>query len=145
MYIIPNVISSTNEKLNGYLRSVWLPGASSEEIDRLMTLYPEDVTQGSPYDTGTRNAFLSPNFKRLASFQVGVVMWHERLGLTFGIGGRCVSGTTEVLPPCSGWETRYLVVRYDNLTIIPKLKFIVYFSSVQAQEDNARLWFGEGV
>jgi len=35
-------------------------------MDELLTLYPKDVTQGSPYDTGTENAF-TPEFKRLAS------------------------------------------------------------------------------
>ena len=35
-------------------------------MDDLLTLYPQDVTQGSPYDTGTENA-LTPEFKRLAS------------------------------------------------------------------------------
>ena len=35
-------------------------------MDELLTLYPQDVTQGSPYDTGAENA-LTPEFKRLAS------------------------------------------------------------------------------
>ena len=35
-------------------------------MDDLLTLYPENVTQGSPYDTGTQNA-LTPEFKRIAS------------------------------------------------------------------------------
>ena len=35
-------------------------------MDELLTLYPQDVTQGSPYDTGTQNA-LTPEFKRIAS------------------------------------------------------------------------------
>ena len=35
-------------------------------MDKLLTLYPQDVTQGSPYDTGTKNAF-TPEFKRIAS------------------------------------------------------------------------------
>ena len=36
-------------------------------MDELLTLYPQNVTQGSPYDTGTQNA-ITPQFKRLASF-----------------------------------------------------------------------------
>jgi acetylcholinesterase len=35
-------------------------------MDELLTLYPQDVTLGSPYDTGTQNAF-TPEFKRIAS------------------------------------------------------------------------------
>ncbi|KAI0298097.1 carotenoid ester lipase precursor [Multifurca ochricompacta] len=43
-----------------------LPNATDEEIDRLLTLYPEDVTQGSPYDTGLLNA-ITPQYKRTAA------------------------------------------------------------------------------
>jgi hypothetical protein len=36
-------------------------------MDKVLDLYPSDVTKGSPYDTGTQNA-LTPEFKRMASF-----------------------------------------------------------------------------
>ena len=35
-------------------------------MDKLLALYPQNVTQGSPYDTGTQNT-LTPEFKRIAS------------------------------------------------------------------------------
>jgi acetylcholinesterase len=35
-------------------------------MDELLQLYPQDPTQGSPYDTGTQNT-LTPEFKRMAS------------------------------------------------------------------------------
>jgi acetylcholinesterase len=35
-------------------------------MDELLMLYPQNVTKGSPYDTGTPNA-LTPEFKRIAS------------------------------------------------------------------------------
>ena len=35
-------------------------------MDEVLTLYPQNVTLGSPYDTGTQNAF-TPEFKRIAS------------------------------------------------------------------------------
>ena len=35
-------------------------------MDEVLTLYPQNVTLGSPYDTGTQNA-LTPQFKRIAS------------------------------------------------------------------------------
>jgi hypothetical protein len=35
-------------------------------MDELLKLYPQNVTLGSPYDTGTQNAF-TPEFKRIAS------------------------------------------------------------------------------
>ncbi|KAF5315369.1 hypothetical protein D9619_007114 [Psilocybe cf. subviscida] len=39
--------------------------------------YPADVTQGSPFDTGTQNA-LTPQFKRLAAFQGDLVFQAPR-------------------------------------------------------------------
>ena len=35
-------------------------------MDQLLTLYPQNVTLGSPYDTGAQNA-LTPQFKRFSS------------------------------------------------------------------------------
>ena len=37
-------------------------------MDKLFTLYPDDVTFGSPFDTGTQNAW-TPEAKRLAAIQ----------------------------------------------------------------------------
>ncbi|KAI9454051.1 carotenoid ester lipase precursor [Lactarius psammicola] len=57
---------TTEPELRDYLTEFFLPTATDAEMDRLLTLYPQDVTQGSPYDTGTENAF-TPEFKRIAS------------------------------------------------------------------------------
>ncbi|KAH9178044.1 carotenoid ester lipase precursor [Lactarius sanguifluus] len=57
---------TTDAQLRTYLFEFLLPGATDAEMDELLTLYPQDVTQGSPYDTGTQNAF-TPQFKRIAS------------------------------------------------------------------------------
>ncbi|KAH8986603.1 carotenoid ester lipase precursor [Lactarius akahatsu] len=43
-----------------------MQNATDAELDELLTLYPQDDTQGSPYDTGTQDAF-TPQFKRIAS------------------------------------------------------------------------------
>ncbi|KAH9073423.1 carotenoid ester lipase precursor [Lactarius deliciosus] len=53
-------------QLRDYLSEFFLPNATDAEIDRVLTLYPQDVARGSPYDTGTQNAF-TPEFKRIAS------------------------------------------------------------------------------
>jgi hypothetical protein len=42
-----------------------------------MQLYPSDVTQGSPFDTGLDNAF-TPQFKRISAFQGDVVFQGPR-------------------------------------------------------------------
>ncbi len=46
-------------------------------MDKLLTLYPQDAIQGSPYDTGTQNAF-TPQFKRIASLLGDIVFQAPR-------------------------------------------------------------------
>ena len=52
--------------LRTYLKEFFIPNATDAQMDDLLTLYPQNVTQGSPYDTSTQNA-LTPEFKRIAS------------------------------------------------------------------------------
>jgi acetylcholinesterase len=68
---------TTDTQLRNYIRDYWLPEAPSSDIDQLMKLYPGDITEGSPYDTGVFNA-LSPQSKRIASFQGDVVFQGPR-------------------------------------------------------------------
>ena len=46
-------------------------------MDELLTLYPQNVTQGSPYDTGTKNT-LTPESKRIASIMGDLVFQAPR-------------------------------------------------------------------
>ena len=46
-------------------------------MDELLALYPQNVTQGSPYDTDTQNA-LTPEYKRIASILGDVVFQAPR-------------------------------------------------------------------
>jgi len=57
---------TTEAELHTYLKEFMFPNATDAQMDELLKLYPQDVTQGSPYDTGTRNV-LTPEFKRIAS------------------------------------------------------------------------------
>ncbi|KAF9464209.1 carotenoid ester lipase precursor [Collybia nuda] len=59
---------TTETELKTYVKNTFLPGVSDADINKLTSLYPQDITQGSPYDTGIFNA-LTPQFKRIASFQ----------------------------------------------------------------------------
>ena len=43
-----------------------IPSVTPYDLDRLLELYPSNVTQGSPFDTGTNNS-LTPQFKRLSA------------------------------------------------------------------------------
>lgn len=59
------------------MSQVYLAGAPSDEIDQLLDFYPDNVTQGSPFDTGNLNA-LTPQFKRLAALQGDMVFQAPR-------------------------------------------------------------------
>ncbi|KAH0586052.1 hypothetical protein H2248_007327 [Termitomyces sp. 'cryptogamus'] len=60
---------TTTPELQTYITTVFLPGVnvSQATIQQIETLYPEDITQGSPFDTGILNA-ITPQFKRIAAF-----------------------------------------------------------------------------
>jgi len=47
-------------------------GITNAEISQLSSLYPSDLSQGSPYDTGVADT-LSTQYKQLASFQGDLV------------------------------------------------------------------------
>ncbi|KAJ7599914.1 carotenoid ester lipase precursor [Mycena floridula] len=68
---------TTDAQLKTYIKTIWLPGASDSDLNQLMTMYPSDITQGSPYDTGVLNA-LTPQSKRIASFQGDAVFQAPR-------------------------------------------------------------------
>ncbi|KAJ7112034.1 carotenoid ester lipase precursor [Mycena crocata] len=50
-----------------FLRDVYFPQATADQISRVAALYPQDPTQGSPFGTGTDNQ-LTPQYKRIAAF-----------------------------------------------------------------------------
>ncbi|KAH8079812.1 carotenoid ester lipase precursor [Cristinia sonorae] len=66
LFALPSLNVTNEEQLRGYLKEYFLPSVSPTELDRVLALYSGDVTQGSPYDTGTQNA-LTPEFKRISS------------------------------------------------------------------------------
>ena len=59
---------STDEEFSDYMRDFYFPGASSEEVAPLLTLYPNDPAQGSPFSTGEDNQ-LAPMYKRVSAFE----------------------------------------------------------------------------
>ncbi|KAJ7310591.1 sterol esterase [Mycena albidolilacea] len=59
---------TTNTEFLGYIGSKFLPKSSPEGVALIGSLYPEDPSKGSPFDTGNANV-LTPEFKRLAAFQ----------------------------------------------------------------------------
>lgn len=61
-------IDRTDAQFIDYINTTFFPGAPLSDINSLTSLYPEDITQGSPFDTGILNA-LTPQFKRIAALQ----------------------------------------------------------------------------
>ncbi|KAK4699141.1 hypothetical protein P7C70_g7125, partial [Phenoliferia sp. Uapishka_3] len=58
---------TTDAEALSYIQTNYLLGANDSEIATLALYYPQDPTQGSPFDTNYANQ-LSPQFKRLAAF-----------------------------------------------------------------------------
>ncbi|KAJ3492610.1 hypothetical protein NLJ89_g11195 [Agrocybe chaxingu] len=58
----------TNAEYLEYMKSNYFPNLADEDLPTLESAYPDDVTQGSPFNTGTANA-LTPQYKRLAAVQ----------------------------------------------------------------------------
>ncbi|XP_006455190.1 hypothetical protein AGABI2DRAFT_145418 [Agaricus bisporus var. bisporus H97] len=62
-----STVNVTEEpQLINYLSNSFFPGASLPQILKLLKLYPENVSEGSPFNTGILNA-LTPQFKRIAA------------------------------------------------------------------------------
>lgn len=61
-------LNRTGSQFKEYIRDCIFLGISDKDVDRLVTLYTDDITQGSPFDTSTLNA-VTLQFKRLASLQ----------------------------------------------------------------------------
>ena len=72
-----SIRSRTESQLRTYLTTYFLPNASESDIDQLLTFYPNDVTQGSPFGTGPLNA-ITPQYKRIAAILGDVVFQSPR-------------------------------------------------------------------
>ncbi|KAJ7834986.1 Alpha/Beta hydrolase protein [Mycena olivaceomarginata] len=59
----------TDAEFSDYIASVWAPTGGKVTVDALSAAYSSDLSEGSPFGTGIFQA-LSPQFKRLASFQI---------------------------------------------------------------------------
>ncbi|KAH9936513.1 sterol esterase [Fomitopsis serialis] len=73
LFSFANTNITTDEEFLEYVQSNYIPIASDSQIEDLGEAYPSDISEGAPYDTGLLWA-LTPEFKRLASFQ-GDWLW----------------------------------------------------------------------
>ena len=72
-------------------------------MDKLLVLYPQDPTQGSPFDTGTQNA-LTPEFKRIAALLGDLIFQAPRRWLLYNVSGKQNTWSYRALHlfPCLG-------------------------------------------
>ncbi|KAJ6578139.1 sterol esterase [Mycena capillaripes] len=68
LFSLSNANLTTSDEFLSYIHSNYLPKSTPGQIAELAMLYPDDPTQGSPFDTGLTNQF-TPQFKRFAAFQ----------------------------------------------------------------------------
>jgi hypothetical protein len=114
----------TEADLHTFLQEFVFP-ATDAQIDELLTLYPQDVTQGSPYDTGTQNA-LTPQFKRMTSI----------LG-DFAFQGPRRFFLQNVSDKQNVWSFRTLHTLSPALGLVPNAHFRQFSHSKQAPEVGA--------
>ncbi|RDX42812.1 carotenoid ester lipase precursor [Lentinus brumalis] len=74
LFSLGNLNITTEQELVSYLKTFWFPGASSNDIQSILTLYPADPAEGSPFGTGSADAF-TPEYKRIAAVQ-GDMFFH---------------------------------------------------------------------
>ncbi|TFK87024.1 carotenoid ester lipase precursor [Polyporus arcularius HHB13444] len=75
LFSLGNLNITTDEELVSYLKTIWFPGASSSDIQVILKLYPSDPVDGSPFGTGSAEAF-TPEYKRIAAIQ-GDLFFHS--------------------------------------------------------------------
>ncbi|CAA7262289.1 unnamed protein product [Cyclocybe aegerita] len=59
LFSLGNMNITTNAQYLEYMKSNYFPSISDADLAALEVAYPDDVTQGSPFDTGTANALTS--------------------------------------------------------------------------------------
>ncbi|TFK91448.1 carotenoid ester lipase precursor [Polyporus arcularius HHB13444] len=57
---------TTDDEFIDYISHDVFPGASPADLEKLLEWYPSDPAAGSPFDTGSANAF-TPEYKRIAA------------------------------------------------------------------------------
>ncbi|KAN0139660.1 Alpha/Beta hydrolase fold [Lactarius tabidus] len=78
---------TTDAELHAYLTEFFLINVTNDDVDKVLALYPQDVTQGSPFDTGTQNA-LTPEFKRIAAILGDLIFQAPRRWLLDNVSGK---------------------------------------------------------
>ncbi|KAI0793620.1 carotenoid ester lipase precursor [Fomes fomentarius] len=68
LFSLGNLNITTDDEFANFIAQFWFLGASIADIQPILQAYPSDPSAGSPFDTGSANAF-TPQYKRIAALQ----------------------------------------------------------------------------
>ncbi|KAG0694304.1 Alpha/Beta hydrolase protein [Suillus ampliporus] len=77
LFSLSSLNITTDAQFQEYIQTYLYANVQLDGIQRLMEYYPDNVTQGSPFDTGYLNA-LTPQYKRIAAWQGDVFLQAPR-------------------------------------------------------------------
>ncbi|KAJ3848967.1 Alpha/Beta hydrolase protein [Lentinula lateritia] len=87
LFSLASLNVTTQSDIATYVQTVFLPNISDSDLAELLTEYPADITEGSPFDTGILNA-ITPEFKRIAAFQGDAVFQAPRRFFLQSLSGK---------------------------------------------------------
>ncbi|KAH0832386.1 Alpha/Beta hydrolase protein [Lanmaoa asiatica] len=123
---------TTDAQFEEYLHTYWMPSTSMATLAQLMTYYPSDPTQGSPFDTGDLNA-LTPQFKRLAAFQGDAVFQAPRRFFLQNRSGKQSIWTYGTSGSLTRWTYSSLLI-LSLWQVSKRLKVVPFLGSFHASD-----------
>ncbi|KAJ3790209.1 Alpha/Beta hydrolase protein [Lentinula aff. detonsa] len=87
LFSLSSLNDTTQSDLATYVQTVFLPDITDSDLAELLTQYPADITQGSPFDTSILNA-ITPEYKRIAAFQGDAVFQAPRRFFLQSLSGK---------------------------------------------------------
>ncbi|KAJ3863949.1 Alpha/Beta hydrolase protein [Lentinula novae-zelandiae] len=87
LFSLASLNVTTQSDIATYVQTIFLPNISDSDLAELLTEYPADITEGSPFDTGILNA-ITPEFKRIAAFQGDAVFQAPRRFFLQSLSGK---------------------------------------------------------
>ncbi|KAF8987707.1 carotenoid ester lipase precursor [Cyathus striatus] len=77
LFALSSLNITTETDFREYVSTTFFPGITDDQLDAISNAYPSDVTEGSPFNTGTANA-ITPQYKRIAAFEGDLVFQGPR-------------------------------------------------------------------
>ncbi|KAF5332574.1 hypothetical protein D9611_005208 [Ephemerocybe angulata] len=68
LFALSSLNVTSDDEFQDYVKTIWLPNATDDQLAPLFDAYPDDREDGSPFNTSIANAITS-QFKRIAAFE----------------------------------------------------------------------------